>query len=112
VYGGEAGEFDARGDVELGEGMPEMVADSVLGQEQPPGNLPVRQPSGDLPHDFELAVGQPWPAVSRRDHPGEAAAGGLAPLISDLCDHIFHRQISVPPAVVIVLTRHLPSALA
>src|SRR5260221_6196430 len=51
-----------------------MVADSVLGQDQPPGDLPVRQPSGDLPRDFELALGHPWPAVSRRDHPGEAAA--------------------------------------
>ena len=31
-------------------------------------------PLGDLPHDFELALGQPWPAVPRRDHPGDAAA--------------------------------------
>jgi hypothetical protein len=59
VYGGKAGEFDARGDVELGEGVPEMVADGVLGQEQPLGDLAVRQPSGDLLHDFELALGQP-----------------------------------------------------
>jgi hypothetical protein len=51
-----------------------MVADGVLGQEQPLGDLPVRQPSGDLLQDFEFALGQPRPAVSRRDYPGEAAA--------------------------------------
>src|SRR5260370_15112756 len=51
-----------------------MVADSVLGKERPLGALQVRQPSGDLPRDFEFALGQPGPAVSRRDHPGEAAA--------------------------------------
>jgi len=72
VLDDQAGKVDARGDVELGEGMAEMVADCVPGQEQPFGDLAVRQALGDQPRDAKLGVCQSSPPVLRRCAYGEA----------------------------------------
>jgi hypothetical protein len=55
----------ARGDVELGEDLPQVVGDGVLADEQPPADLGIRQPAGAKPRDPGLLAGEFVPGLDR-----------------------------------------------
>jgi MFS family permease len=61
VGGQDAAELAARGDVELGEDLAQVVLDRARGQEQPGANLRVRQAVAGQPRDLGLLRGQSQP---------------------------------------------------
>src|SRR5579863_6592820 len=72
-----AGQLTPRGESQLGEDVLDVRVDRALGQEEPPGDLPVAEPVGDQAGDLELAPGErPCLAARRGAGDGERRAGG------------------------------------
>lgn len=76
-------------DLELGEDAADVVADGLVRDGQPPGDLPVVEPGGDQVEDLQLARSQPreglLPGRGRQraeeglEPPGDARAEDRAP---------------------------------
>src|ERR1700684_444164 len=73
-----AGELGPRGEAQLGEDVLDVRVDRALGEEEPPGDLPVAEAVGDQAGDLPLAPGE-RPRRAARLAARRAARSGAGP---------------------------------